>query len=129
MSRGIADFFGMFDIGLKDAKIVWAVKANDPIEAIGMLVADLLQMKQEELELDTLWRVRICPDGLAEINDFTVPSKTGKLVDKIPQGDLPSWVQDAIAVLQIVDQGTVIEGVGRKMSDGLYYITERKHGD
>lgn len=127
--KDIGYFIDLFDVSLKDAKIVWAVKESDPIEAIGMLVADLLQMKQEELELDTLWRVRICPDGLAEINDFTVPSKTGKLIDKIPQGDLPTWIQDAIAVLQIVDQGSVVDGVGRKMADGLYYITERKHGD
>jgi hypothetical protein len=123
---GIEKLVYIFDTGLKDSKIVWALRENDPPEMIAMLVADLLNMKQEDLELDNIWRVKVYPDGLVELNDFTMPSKTGKVMDKISQADVPDWIQDALAVLQIVDDGAVVDGVGRKISEQIYYITERK---
>ena len=123
---GIEKLVYIFDTGLKDSKIVWALRENDPPEMIAMLVADLLGMKQEDLELDNIWRVKVYPDGLVELNDFTMPSKTGKVMDKISQADVPDWIQDALAVLQIVDDGAVVDGVGRKISEQIYYITERK---
>jgi len=127
--NGIERMVYALDTGLKDSKIVWALKENDPPEMIAMLVADLLNMKQEDLELDSIWRVKVYPDGFVEINDFTMPSKTGKLVDKISQAELPDWIRDALAVLQIVDDGAVVDGVGRKISEQIYYITERKYGN
>lgn len=123
---GIEKMVYYFGTALKDSKIVWALRENDPPEMIAMLVADLLNMKQEDLKLDSIWRVKVYPDGLVELNDFTMPSKTGKLVDKISQADAPDWIQDALAVLQIVDDGAVVDGVGRKISEQIYYITERK---
>jgi hypothetical protein len=127
--NGIDRLIYAFDTGLKDSKIVWALKENDPPEMIAMLVADLLNMKQEDLKLDSIWRVKVYPDGFVEINDFTMPSKTGKLIDKISQAEVPDWIRDALAVLQIVDDGTVVDGVGRKISEQIYYITERKYGN
>jgi hypothetical protein len=126
---GIEKLVYVFDTGLKDSKIVWALRENDPPEMIAMLVADLLGMTQEELDLDNVWRVKVYPDGLVELNDFTMPSKTGKLIDKISQADVPDWIQDALAVLQIVDDGAVVDGVGRKINEQIYYITERKYGN
>jgi hypothetical protein len=126
---GIERLVYVFDTGLKDSKIVWALRENDPPEMIAMLVADLLGMTQEELDLDNVWRVKVYPDGLVELNDFTMPSKTGKLIDKISQADVPDWIQDALAVLQIVDDGAVVDGVGRKINEQIYYITERKYGN
>jgi hypothetical protein len=126
---GIEKLVYVFSTGLKDSKIVWALRENDPPEMIAMLVADLLGMTQEELDLDNVWRVKVYPDGLVELNDFTMPSKTGKLIDKISQADVPDWIQDALAVLQIVDDGAVVDGVGRKINEQIYYITERKYGN
>lgn len=126
---GIEKLVYVFSTGLKDSKILWALRQNDPPEMIAMLVADLLGMTQEELDLDNVWRVKVYPDGLVELNDFTMPSKTGKLIDKISQADVPDWIQDALAVLQIVDDGAVVDGVGRKINEQIYYITERKYGN
>jgi hypothetical protein len=126
---GIEKLVYVFSTGLKDSKILWALRENDPPEMIAMLVADLLGMTQEELDLDNVWRVKVYPDGLVELNDFTMPSKTGKLIDKISQADVPDWIQDALAVLQIVDDGAVVDGVGRKINEQIYYITERKYGN
>lgn len=127
--NGIDKLIYAFDTGLKDSKIVWALKENDPPEMIAMLVADLLNMKQEDLALRAVWRVKVYPNGFFEINDFTMPSKRGKLVSKIPQAEVPKWIQDCIAVLQIVDDGVTVDRVGKKISESVYYISERVYGD
>ena len=116
------------DLSMKENKVMMAWKDESP-ELVKWYLQDLMQMKQEELELDSVWRVKVYPDGLVELNDFTMPSKTGKLVDKISQTDVPDWIQDALAVLQIVDDGVVVDGVGRKINEQIYYITERKYGN
>jgi hypothetical protein len=113
---------------MKENKVMMAWKDESP-ELVKWYLQDLMQMKQEELELDSVWRVKVYPDGLVELNDFTMPSKTGKLVDKISQTDVPDWIRDALAVLQIVDDGVVVDGVGRKINEQIYYITERKYGN
>ena len=116
------------DLSMKENKVMMAWKDESP-ELVKWYLQDLMQMKQEELELDSVWRVKVYPDGLVELNDFTMPSKTGKLVDKISQTDVPDWIRDALAVLQIVDDGVVVDGVGRKINEQIYYITERKYGN
>ena len=116
------------DLSMKENKVMMAWKDESP-ELVKWYLQDLMQMKQEELELDSVWRVKVYPDGLVELNDFTMPSKTGKLVDKISQADVPDWIRDALAVLQIVDDGAVVDGVGRKINEQIYYITERKYGN
>lgn len=113
------------DLSMKENRVVMAWKDESP-ELVMWYLQDLMQMKQEELELDSVWRVKVYPDGFVELNDFTMPSKTGKLVDKISQADVPDWIRDALAVLQIVDDGAVVDGVGRKINEQIYYITERK---
>lgn len=113
------------DLSMKENKVMMAWRDESP-ELVIWYLQDLMQMKQEELKLDSVWRVKVYPDGLVELNDFTMPSKTGKLVDKISQTDAPDWIQDALAVLQIVDDGAVVDGVGRKINEQIYYITERK---
>jgi len=113
------------DLSMKENKVMMAWKDESP-ELVIWYLQDLMQMKQEELKLDSVWRVKVYPDGLVELNDFTMPSKTGKLVDKISQTDIPDWIRDALAVLQIVDDGAIVDGVGRKINEQIYYITERK---
>ena len=127
--KDIGDYVRNFTAAFNDGKIMMALKENDPPEMIAMLVADLLGMKQEDLELRAVWRVKVYPNGFFEINDFTMPSKRGKLVSKIPQAEVPKWIQDCIAVLQIVDDGVTVDRVGKKISESVYYISERVYGD
>jgi hypothetical protein len=119
------DYIRKLGLAMQENKVMMAWKDESP-ELVKWYLQDLMQMKQEELELDSVWRVKVYPDGLVELNDFTMPSKTGKLVDKISQTDVPDWIRDALAVLQIVDDGAVVDGVGRKINEQIYYITERK---
>lgn len=126
--RTMLDAITGLDLSMKDNRVVMAWKDESP-ELVKWYLQDVMQMKQEELDLDSVWRVKVYPDGLVELNDFTMPSKTGKLIDKISQADVPDWIRDALAVLQIVDDGVVVDGVGRKINEQIYYITERKYGN
>jgi hypothetical protein len=86
----------------------------------------LLKMIEEQfnLPLQNVWRVHVLPSGMVELNDFTLPSSTGKIRDTFKQENLPQWVQDSLSVLMIVDQGVTIEGLGKKISDSIFYILE-----
>ena len=86
----------------------------------------LLHMIEEQfnLPLQNVWRVYVHGDGTAELNDFTLPSSTGKIREVILQENLPQWVQDSLSVLMIVDQGVTVEGVGKKITDAIFYLLE-----
>lgn len=86
----------------------------------------IIQMiqKQFELPLTNVWRVLVNNDGTVELNDFTLPSSTGKIRDVFLQENLPQWIQDSLSVLMIVDQGVTVEGVGKKITDSIFYLME-----
>lgn len=89
-------------------------------------VTTVLAMIQEqfELPLTNVWRVLVNNDGTVELNDFTLPSSTGKMRDVFLQENLPQWIQDSLSVLMIVDQGVTVEGVGKKITDSIFYLME-----
>ena len=85
-----------------------------------------LQMIQEQfnLPLQNVWRVSVLPSGMIELNDFTLPSSKSKMRETFKQEDLPVWIQDSLSVLMIVDQGVTVEGLGKKISDSIFYVLE-----
>lgn len=89
-------------------------------------IKNCLQMIQDqfELPLNNVWRVHMLDNGLVELNDFTMPSNTGKLRESFKQEELPQWIQDSLSVLMIVDQGITVEGVGKKITDSIFYLME-----
>ena len=86
----------------------------------------LMRMIEEQfnLPLQNIWRVHVLPSSMVELNDFTLPSGTGKMRDVFKQENLPQWIQDSLSVLMIVDQGAMVEGVGKKIGDSIFYILE-----
>jgi hypothetical protein len=80
--------------------------------------------QQFELPLTNVWRVHVLNNGMVELNDFTLPSSTGKMRDVFKQENLPQWIQDSLSVLMIVDQGVTVEGVGKKITDSIFYLME-----
>ena len=80
--------------------------------------------EQFNLPLQNVWRVHVLANGMVELNDFTMPSSTGKIRDTFKQENLPQWIQDSLSVLMIVDQGVTIEGLGKKISDSIFYVLE-----
>ena len=83
-----------------------------------------VMQEQPELPLGNLWRVQVYPSGTFRINDFTMPSNTGKMRETFKQENLPRWIQDSLSVLMIVDQGVTVEGVGKKITDSIFYLLE-----
>lgn len=90
------------------------------------IVEGVLRMIEEQfnLPLQNVWRVLVNNDGTVELNDFTLPSSTGKIRDVFKQENLPLWIQDSLSVLMIVDQGVTVEGVGKKITDSIFYLME-----
>lgn len=87
------------------------------------IVLDMIT-EQFNLPLTNVWRVHVLNGGLVELNDFTLPSSSGKLRESFKQENLPQWIQDSLSVLMIVDQGVTVEGVGKKITDSIFYLME-----
>jgi hypothetical protein len=80
------------------------------------------------LEESTL-RVSITPDGRFDIVDFTTPRQDGRFLHQdAPQEDIPAWVIEAISILRITEPRSVVNDIGFKVNDKLYYIVD-KRGD
>jgi hypothetical protein len=74
-----------------------------------------------------LLRVQINPDGKFDIVDFTTAKRNGRLLYRnVPQEDVPTWVIEAISMLRITEPQSVVQSVGFKVNDKLYYIVDRR---
>ena len=71
-------------------------------------------------------RVDVNPDGTLNIVDFTLPSLGKKQERNIPQEDVPKWILSTVSVLRVATEGDLVEGIGFKVSDRLYFIADRR---
>jgi hypothetical protein len=72
-------------------------------------------------------RVQINPWGKFDIVDFTTARRSGRLLyQNVPQEDVPTWIVEAVSMLRITDDGSVVQSVGFKVNDKLYYIVDRR---
>lgn len=72
------------------------------------------------------YRVSINDDGTFDVVDFTMPSiGVQRLKRNIPQEDVEQWIMEQVSILRIAPEGNLIEGVGFKVHDRLYYIQEQ----
>lgn len=86
------------------------------------IVCDTINSKMEQT-----WRVRIHDDGTVALYSFAIPNTEKNLhpTDRLNDVSLlPIWVKERLAVLQICEQGDIVEGVGQKVSDSVYYVIE-----
>lgn len=123
-------FGQLYNYGFDSESPRWDWRAVDNTlfkeEAPELVIAGVLRMIEEQfnLPLQNVWRALVNNDGTVELNDFTLPSSTGKMRDVFRQEELPQWVQDSLSVLMIVDQGVTVEGVGKKITDSIFYLME-----
>jgi len=87
-----------------------------------------IRMMMLEQKFDAL-RVCINDNGTFDIVDFTMPTRGDKLRKNIPQEDVPQWVMQAVSMLRIADTGNLVEGVGFKVSDRVYYLEDKGEAD
>ena len=86
-----------------------------------MMIAEQLLSKIEQV-----WRVRFHDDDTVALYSFAMPATEKNLPskDRLNIGAMPQWVKERIAVLQICESGTTIDGVGQKVSENVYYVIE-----
>lgn len=77
-------------------------------------------------KMEQTWRVRLHEDGTVALYSFAMPPQKN-----LPNSErlndaslLPIWVKERLAVLQICQQGDIIDGVGQKVSDRVFYVIE-----
>jgi hypothetical protein len=88
---------------------------------------DFMRMVCNNLDskMEQTWRVRILEGGAARLQSFAMPQKNldvSSCLNDVSQ--LPDWIRQRIAVLQICEYGDIIEGVGQKISDKVFYVIE-----
>jgi hypothetical protein len=90
--------------------------------------SDFRMMIAEDLNhpLEQVWRVRFHDDDTVAMYSFAMPATEKNLPtkDRLNIGSMPQWVKERIAVLQICESGTTIDGVGQKVSENVYYVIE-----
>lgn len=85
--------------------------------------------RQEELPLDNIWRVELRENDRVKLTDFTMPSSSAIINKTIKLDNAPQFIRDGLAVLQIASDGSLVEGVGKRISDTVYYIVEKVDGE
>jgi hypothetical protein len=100
-------------------------------ERLKMLVrkVNALMHRQLDLPLDNIWRVEVRGNSRVVLNDFTMPSSSTIIRKVIALDEAPKFIRDGLSVLQIAPDGTSIEGVGKKISEDVYYIVEQNNGE
>jgi hypothetical protein len=87
-----------------------------------------MQMVSEALcsPIEQVWRVKFNENNTAELYSFAIPMTEKNLpaAKRLNTAALPQWVRDRVSVLQICEQGDIVEGVGQKVSERIYYVIE-----
>jgi len=120
----LADELGFAGSPLElDRFIMRAVEIKNN-KAIGKRLAHMMNMEQADLTLNNIWRLEITENGSYKINDFTLPSNE-VIINKIHRKkDLPTWMLESLAVLQILNNGESISKVGKKIDSTIFYLVE-----
>jgi hypothetical protein len=76
--------------------------------------------------LTQVWRVRLYENGTVSLYSFAMPAieKNFGIQPRLNIGDIPQWVKERVSVLQICESGAIVEGVGQKVSDRVFYVIE-----
>ena len=84
----------------------------------------MMNMEQQELALNNVWRLEITDSGSYKLNDFTLPTND-VIINKMHTKDkAPKWMLESLAVLQILDDGDMVDKVGKKINSSIFYLLE-----
>lgn len=76
-------------------------------------------------KIEQTWRVRFHEDGTVAVYSFAMPpQKNLHNEPRLNKENIPVWINERIAVLQICQQGDIVDGVGQKVSDKVFYVIE-----
>jgi hypothetical protein len=89
--------------------------------------SEFMNMISEALctPIEQIWRVKLHEDNTADLYSFAMPKeKNLDTTQRLNEVSLPQWVKERISVLQICDDGEVVDGIGQRVSKGVYYVIE-----
>jgi hypothetical protein len=85
----------------------------------------MMEIYMSEGSQDVL-RVSINDDETFDITDFTLPREGDKVRKNVPQEDMPQWVLESISMLRITDVNHLVDGLGFKINDRLYFLQDKR---
>ena len=110
----------MIDIKFID---MYIMEACDP----PLARADFMAMVVRKLnsKLENTWRVKFDGDNV-RLTDFSLPVNQKNLPDDVclNKVNTPDWVKSRLAILQICEVGTIVDSVGQRVSENVYYVIE-----
>ena len=76
--------------------------------------------------IEQIWRVRFYDDDTVALYSFAMPQTEKNLppTHRINRESIPQWISERICVLQICEDGDIVDGVGQKVSDRVFYVIE-----
>jgi len=87
--------------------------------------SEFMAMVSEALctPIEQVWRVKINDDGSVAMYSFAMPQEKNLPMTRcLNHALLPQWVNERLSVLQICQEGDIVDGVGQKVSDKVYYV-------
>ena len=100
------------------------LKIQGDTEKLTRALLLMMDMEQGELALNNVWRLEITKSGAYKLNDFTMPSNDVIINKMHRKKDVPKWMLESLAVLQILDDGESITDVGKKIDNSIFYLLE-----
>ena len=79
--------------------------------------------EKEAIDVKNVVRVQFYDDGSVGVIDFTRPQEinTAQGIPQ-PQDTVPPWVIEAVCMLRITEPMDLVEGVGFKLDENVYYV-------
>lgn len=111
----------MIDVKFVD---MYIMEVCDPPLARSDFMAMVVRKLNSKLE--NTWRVKFADDGSVRLTDFSLPANQKNLPDtkRLNSADIPVWIRKRVSILQICEEGTIIEGIGQRVSKDTYYVIE-----
>ena len=82
-------------------------------------------MRDNRIPSNDVLRVAVNDDGTFNIYDFGFTGVSKRKLENIPQEDVPQCVMEAVSMLRIADEGSLVPELGFKVNDHLYYIIDK----
>jgi len=98
-----------------------------PQEALTILQIESMY-EDNKLQVNDVIRVCVREDGTIDLLDFSLPSRTGRERNGLPQEEVPRWIMETISMLRIAKENDLVPELGFKVSDTVYYVLD-KTGD
>jgi hypothetical protein len=71
-------------------------------------------------------RVTVNDDGTVDLLDFGVPPDSQRVQNGVKQEDVAPWIMESISMLRIAKTNDHVLGLGFKISDTVYYVSNQE---